>query len=430
MLLSSIVLLTTALAGSPAAPLSAEEKGIVTHAEAHVDEAIRLLERIVNVNSGTMNPSGVREVGEVLRPELAALGFDTRWIEMPAEMNRAGHLFAERRGTRGKRVLLIGHLDTVFEPDSPFQRFARDGDNGKGPGAEDMKGGDVVVLFALKGLESVGALEGTTLTVAFTGDEEDPGEPLSVARRDLIEAAKASDVALDFEALVREAAQEYATIARRSSSTWTLRTSGKIGHSAGIFKKALGSGAVYEMARILEAFHRELSREPHLTFNPGVVLGGTEVSYDAERLRGSVSGKTNVIAPTAVVSGDLRALSESQLRRARERMRAIVARHLPETSAEIEFVDGYPAMSPTPGNRALLDRLNQVNQDLGAPTLAALDPDLRGAADISFVAPYVSGLSGLGLPGSGAHTPEETADLSALAVQIKRAALLIYRLTR
>jgi glutamate carboxypeptidase len=293
-----------------------------------------------------------------------------------------------------------------------------------------MKGGDVVILCALKALASVGALEGTTITVALTGDEESPGAPLEVARRPLVEAAKASDVALDFEALVREDGREYGTIARRSASTWTLRTSGKAGHSAGIFQKGTGSGAVFEMARILADFHRELSREPHLTFNPGLVAGGSDVAYDAAHLRATASGKTNMIAPTAAVSGDLRTISDEQLRRVRERMRAIVARHLPETSAEIEFTDGYPAMSPTPDNEALLDRLNDVNRDLGAPALAALDPDLRGAGDISFVAPFVSGLSGLGMPGAGAHTPDETVDLSALPLQIQRAALLIYRLTR
>jgi glutamate carboxypeptidase len=422
--------LLSALLAAGAHGLSGDETAIAEHARVHSEEAALFLERLVDVNSGTLNRAGVCQVGEMLAPELRALGFATRWIDMPAEMDRAGHLVAERRGMRGKRLLLIGHLDTVFEADSPFQAFARTGSQARGPGVTDMKGGDVVILYALKALASAGALEGTTITVALTGDEEAPGAPLEIARRSLVEAAKASDAALDFEALVREDGREYATIARRSASSWTLRTSGKAGHSAGIFKKGAGSGAIFEMARILDDFQRELSREPHLTFNPGLAVGGSDVAYDASHLRATASGKTNMIAPTAAVSGDLRTISEEQLRRVREKMRAIVGRHLPETSAEIEFADGYPAMSPTPGNRSLLDRLNEANRDLGAPALAALDPDLRGAGDISFVAPFVSGLSGLGMPGSGAHTPEETVDLSALPLQIQRAALLIYRLTR
>ena len=137
-----------------------------------------------------------------------------------------------------------------------------------------------------------------------------------------------------------------------------------------------------------------------------------------------------MIPASAVVVGDLRTISEAQLQSVRERMSAIVARHLPGTSAEITFLRQYPAMSPTAGNQAILDTLNEVSRDLGVPALGALDPDLRGASDVSFVAPDVSSLAGLGLPGSGAHGPEERADLAALPRQIERAALLIYRLTR
>src|SRR5205085_1921247 len=84
------------------------------------NDATALLERLVDINSGTMNLAGVREVGRILGAELDGVGFTTRWIDLP-ETKRAGHLFAERKGNRGKRLLLIGHLDTVFENDSPFQ---------------------------------------------------------------------------------------------------------------------------------------------------------------------------------------------------------------------------------------------------------------------------------------------------------------------
>jgi glutamate carboxypeptidase len=411
------------------AALAADEARISAYAEAHAEDAAHFLARLVDVNSGTMNHPGVRRVGAMLRSELEGIGFESRWVDMAA-VNRAGHLFAERRGSRGKRLLLIGHLDTVFEAESPFQTFERDGDAARGPGVEDMKGGDVVILFALKALASAGALEGTTLTVAFTGDEEDPGDPIATSRRDLIEAARRSDVALEFEGLARSGGRDYATIARRSASEWTLTVTGRIGHSSAIFKEAAGAGAIFEAARILEAFRRELAGEAHLTFSPGLVLGGTEVTRDPAHQRGTAFGKTNVISQATVVHGDIRTLSDAQLQDVRERMRAIVARHLPGTSAEIAFADGYPSMSPTPENQAILDRLNEVNRDLGAPLLEALDPDLRGAGDISFVASVVPGLAGLGMPGTGAHTPSESTDLAALPLQVKRAALLIYRLTR
>jgi glutamate carboxypeptidase len=428
MLVAALSLCGAVAAGPPVPHLVADEGRIAAHVDAHAEDAIAFLARLVDVNSGTMNHAGVRQVGAMLRAELEALGFEARWIDMTS-VNRAGHLFAERRGSR-RRLLLIGHLDTVFEAESPFQRFERDGSGARGPGVEDMKGGDVVILFALKALASVGALGGTTMTVAFTGDEEDPGKPVAVSRRDLFEAGRRSDVALEFEGLARDGGRDYATIARRGASEWSLTVTGRVGHSSAIFKEAAGSGAIFEAARILDAFRRELSGEAHLTFNPGLVLGGTEVTRDPAHQRGTAFGKTNVISPTTVVTGDIRTISDAQLQGVRDLMRAIVARHLPGTSAEITFADGYPAMPPTAANQSILDLLNEVNRDLGVPSLAALDPDLRGAGDISFVAPDVPGLAGLGMPGSGAHTPSEAADLAALPLQIKRAALLIYRLTR
>ena len=154
------------------------------------------------------------------------------------------------------------------------------------------------------------------------------------------------------------------------------------------------------------------------------------MSYDDVQARGTAAGKTNVVARSAIVTGDLRTISDAQLTSVRQRMRAIVERHLPQTTAEVTFEEGYPAMSPTPANRALLDLLNAANRALGYPEQEALDPGLRGAADVSFAAPYVgASLAGLGVHGSGSHTPDEVVDLETMPRQIARAAILIYRLT-
>jgi glutamate carboxypeptidase len=421
---AAVSVIVCAAVPADAAELSTAEEKIAQFIDANAAGSNLLLEKLVDINSGTFNAAGVSQVAQVLRPEFEALGFKLRWIPMD-EVHRAGHLVAERQGGHGKRVLLIGHMDTVFEPSSPFQKFERTGDTATGPGSQDMKGGLVVMLYSLRALAAAGALDGTNLTVFLTGDEERVGEPFSVARRDLIETAKRNDVALEYEA----GARTTATIARRSASLWHLRTTGVSAHSAGVFGDSAGSGAIYELARILSAFHDQL-REPDLTYNVSVALGGTTVTYDPKENSGTASGKPNIVPAAAVASGDIRTLDDEQLKRMREKMRQIVAKHLPGTSAEIAFQDQYPSMPVTPGNQRLLDQLNSVNRDLNLPAMEPLPPGRRGAGDLSFAGPYVDALSGLGSLGHGAHAPGETIDLKSQPMQMKRSAVLIYRLTR
>lgn len=424
---TAALLILGAVGDLPAQQLSRVEQRIVAAVDTHTDEAIGFLERVVNLNSGTFHLEGVREVGGLFAAELDALGFATEWIPMDT-VGRAGHLFAERRGT-GPVILLIGHLDTVFEADSPFQRWERlDATTVKGPGTEDMKGGNVVMLLALRALQEAGALEGASIIVALTGDEEDTGDPLDVARRDLIAAGERATWALGFEGATGQG--RAAVVARRGFTGWTLRTTGTPAHSSQIFRDDLGSGAVFELARILHGFHAQLRGEQYLTFNPGLVVGGTEIDYDGDA-RGTAYGKTNIIAEHALATGDLRALSLEQRERAKAQMRAIVAASYPRASAEIEFRDSYPPMSPTDANYALLARYSEVSRDLGFGVVDPVDPGQRGAADVSFVAPHVdAALDGLGVIGSAGHTVEETMQLPSVAMQAKRAALLIYRLSR
>jgi glutamate carboxypeptidase len=425
LLLSAVA--TLLLAGTAMAQTPEAERTIVSTVVAEHDRHIDLLERLVNQNSGTLNAAGVRAVAEMVRAELEPLGFDVRWLDM-SETGRAGHLVATHDGG-GKNVLLIGHLDTVFETDSPFQTFVREGARATGPGVGDDKGGVVVIIAALRAMQAAGTLEGANITVFLTGDEERPGAPLEVARRELIEAGRVADYALEFENLATENGAEFGTIARRSSSSWTLTTGGQTGHSSGVFNDTLGYGAIYEMARILDAFRRELP-EPNLTYNVGVMAGGTPAEIDADGFRVQASGKTNIVAETAVARGDLRTLTPEQDARVRARMAEIVTQNLPRTTAELVFAqDGYPPMAPTPGNSALLERLNQVNRDLGLPEMAPFDPARRGAADSGFVAADVDTLGGLGVAGGGAHAEGEWADLDSLVRQAQRAAVLIGRLS-
>ena len=425
-----LLLAFLALAAPAEARLSHEEQAIAAAVDRDNDRSIALLQRMVNQNSGTLNLAGVAAVGEMVRAELVPLGFEVRWVDMRAT-GRAGHIVALHRGNgRGKRILLIGHLDTVFEPDSPFQAFTRAGNRATGPGVGDCKGGDVVLIEALRAMQAAGTLQGADIMVVMTGDEERPGAPIAAARRDLIEAGRWADVALEYENVATEDGRDYGTIARRSATSWTLTAHGRSGHSSGVFGTELGYGAIYEMARILDAFRRELP-EPNLTYNVGVIGGGTPATIDADGFRVSASGKTNITAATAIARGDLRALTPEQDARVRARMEAIVAQHLPRTEATLVFSDdGYPPMAPTAGNRALLAQLNGVNRDLGLPEMPEYDPAKRGAADSSFVAAEADTLGGMGASGSGAHAVGESIALDSLARQAKRSAILITRLSR
>jgi glutamate carboxypeptidase len=401
--------------------LSDVEMRIVSHAEAGAARFATDLEEAVNTSSATEDIAGVERMGAVVVRQLAELGFDARWVPLPPESGRAGHVVAELRGTRGRRMLIIGHIDTVY----PGGNFSVDGDRALGSGVNDMKGGNLVAIHALRAMRAAGALDGAQIIAVFTGDEESPGKPLEVVREALLDAARRSDVALAFETAIGATV----TVARRSSMAWTLETGGVSTHSSGIFSESVGYGAVYEAARILNSFREELRDEDGLTFNAALVAGGATASLESTEAR--ATGKSNIVAGRAVVRGDLRAVDQDQIDRVKAKMQEIVARNLAQTSANLKFNDdGYPPMAATPENYALLAQLDKVSRDLGYGGVEAFDPKGRGAGDISFVAPIIPGLDGLGIRGDRAHSPDESADIASVPELIKRTAVLIHRLSQ
>jgi glutamate carboxypeptidase len=422
---------TAARAGAQstaARQLSPTERSIARSVDAHNDDALALLIRLVDINSGTTNHAGVRKVADILRAQFDSLGFTTKWVD-GAAFHRAGHLVAEHPGP-GPKILIIGHLDTVFDPSSPFQQFVRlDDSTARGPGVIDMKGGDVIALYALRALKDAGALDSMHVVVVYDGDEEDAGSPLTAARQALTDAAHGATAALGFEDGAGD--PRTAVISRRGDISWTLTTTGHTAHSSQIFTKEYGAGAIYEAARVLDQFYRQLSTQRYLTFNPGIIVGGTAVSLDSTQSAGTAAGKTNVVADSVLVSGDLRTLSPAQLAGAQRAMQRIVAQTLPKTTAHLEFADGYPPMAPTAGNKRLLAMYDRASRDLGFGDVVAVDPSRAGAADVSFVATIVPmAIDALGLSGHDDHSEKETADLRMLPVQTKRAAVLMYRLTQ
>lgn len=412
------------------AQISDIEQKMASHIDETNQEALELLIKSININSGTMNFEGVREVGDLLIPEFEALGFETRW-EDGAAFNRAGHLVAEHfSGSDKPKILLIGHLDTVFEPDSPFQKYDMLNDTtAKAPGIADMKGGNVIILQALSALKVVGALENMNILVVMTGDEELSGRPLELSKKALIDGAHWADISIGFEN--GDGNPGTANVSRRGSIGWTLSVTGKPAHSSQVFREDIGAGAIYEISRILNTFYTELRSEEYLTFNPGKILGGTTVNHDVSTNSGSTFGKDNVVAESAIATGDIRAVSAEQLARVKSIMQEIVANNLAHTTAEIYFSDGYPPMSPTNGNRELLSIYSKVSEDLGFGEVVAVNPLRAGAADVSFTAEFVEmAIDALGMSGDSDHTVNEVGYLNQFPRQAKRAAILLYRLNQ
>ncbi|MDX1544000.1 MAG: M20/M25/M40 family metallo-hydrolase [Christiangramia sp.] len=412
------------------AQLSRAEKKIVKSVDKHTQESLDLLEKAVNINSGTMNFEGVLEVGKLFKAELDKLGFETKLTSGEA-YGRAGHLIATHEGKPGLRLLLIGHLDTVFELDSPFQSSSMENDSiMKAPGVADMKGGDVVIILAMRALKEAGVLDEMSVEIVMTGDEEKSGDPIELSKKDLVDAAKRADVALGFEN--GDGNPETIVISRRGSSSWKLEVSGNAAHSSQIFSDKVGTGAIYEASRILNEFYSQLSSEENLTFNPGFILGGTSVEVKEDNTGGSAFGKTNVVAQKAIVRGDIRAVSLDQLDRAKSIMSKIVSDNYPQTGAKLSFDDGgYPPLAPAEGNKKLLEYYNEISQDLGFGEVYAVNPRNAGAADISFTTGHVEmAVDGLGLSGADDHTVNETGNLNMVSRQAKRAAILMYRLSK
>jgi glutamate carboxypeptidase len=420
--------------------LSKEEQKVMDYIDANMPRAIALLKESVDINSGTLNIEGVKKVGAIFAREFEKANFKTKWVPMPDSLRRAGHLVAsigfnadqnataKTKTNKGKKLFLIGHLDTVFEPDMPANPFTMINDSiATGQGVTDMKGGDVVMIIALQALQAQGLLKDANIIAYLTGDEEHAGYPREVSRGDFIETAKQTEIALAFEGA--NGLNSVAT-ARRGASGWLLNVKAKTGHSSGVFTPYAGYGAIYEAARIVNEFRVQLSTEKYLTFNPGVFIGGSEMNYDETKATGTAIGKTNIISPGVTVTGDLRFLTEEQKINARKKMQAIVDNSLAGTKATIEFQDGIPSMAPTEGNNKVLEVISGVTQAMGVGPTIAGDPGSRGAGDISYIAAYVDCIDGLGSSGRGAHAPGETINLKELPYLIKRAALTIYRLSR
>ena len=231
------------------------------------------------------------------------------------------------------------------------------------------------MIQALRALDAAGVLKDMNVTIVMTGDEESSGDPQSVAREALVAAAKGAQVALGFED--GDGHPQHAVIGRRGTASWTLRVKGTPAHSSQIFREDIGYGSMFEAARILDTFRQKLAGQEHLTFNPAVIVGGTQVTTTRRSHAARRSGRTMSFprrrSSPATCARCRRSNSPRRSRRCRpsSRSRCRTRRRRSPSTRDI------PPMAPTDGNRRLLALYDQASRDIGAGEVTAVNPDRR-----------------------------------------------------
>lgn len=399
--------------------LNTQEQALVQWLEPRESEMVELLERLTNINSGSLNKAGVDEITEIFRNELTSLGFSTRTlpgdrIEMPScpgsdySIDVADHLLASKSGS-GKSLLLMGHIDTVFPTTSPFQAFRQEGDTLYGPGVADMKGGLVVMLYALKALYESGDLDGMSLSILLNSDEE-VGSLSS--RKFLEEQAALHDYGLVYES----SGANNMVRTRKGLGQARFVVHGKASHAGGAHQQ--GRSAIKELAYKIVEIENMTNYETGLTVNVGVVSGGEA---------------RNTIAPCAEGFVDLRYPAPEQGDEAVEQFENIFSQvySYPVDSGEIttdSWVNLHrPPKIPTVESDQLLEKTRAIGRLLGQELGVT---DSGGGTDGSLTqAAGLPTLDSLGISGSGAHSNREEARLSSLVERAQLNAVLIRRLS-
>ena len=306
----------------------------------HRGELLTLLERLVNIDSGSYEKRGVDRCGEIHAAELRDLGFTTETI---AETERGNHIRAERAGRGHHRLFLSGHLDTVCPAGTVAKRPFRAADGvAHGPGVGDMKGGTVQMLYALKVLHALG-LETPPITVFLTGDEEVG----SVRGRPHIEdIARRSDSCLVFEASVSPGS---IGVRRWGTGAYYVTIHGHAAHV--LDPKAPGANATRELA--LKILALEGLSDP---------VRGVKVSVNL--VRGGTSRQ--VTAPEARADVDVRVRDHDHVATVDARVREVAGRaSLPGISIEVTGGMSRPPMQPTARTEALLALATEAGREIG-----------------------------------------------------------------
>ena len=377
---------------------------IIRALDSREGEMLDLLERLVNIDSGSYLKAGVDRVADIIAPKLRELGFE---VERLAQPDFGDHLLARKGGSSAKRLLCIGHMDTVF-PDGEAKRrpFRIEGDKAYGPGIIDMKGGIVVLLYSLQALMEADPdlYRSLDLVLLFNSDEE-VLSPTSTPY--IVREAKASDTVCVLEP-ARPKGQ--VVIKRKGVGKYCLTVHGKAAH-AGV-QPELGISAIEELARTILDLHALTDFEDGLTVNVGVIKGGS---------------RSNVIAEHAYAEIDVRAVDQTQIDRVQEEFGRICRPHREGIRMELTGGIDFPPMLKTQRSLELLRLVQEAGRELsvdidGIPT--------GGGSDGNHASQYAPTIDGLGPQGTGAHSPDEILIVPTLLERSKILALFIEKWQR
>ncbi|MFO7634691.1 MAG: M20 family metallopeptidase [Caldilinea sp.] len=374
---------------------------ILAYLRDHLDDYLADLRALTAVDSGTLHKSGVDGVQSWLQERLAQMGFA---VERQAQALLGDNLLARRRGDGGKRILLLGHADTVFPVGTAAARPMRiDGNAILGPGVCDMKGGLLTGLYALRALDAAGFRRYGVMHFLVVSDEEihDRGSLPTIRQ-----TARESDVAFTLEA----ARANGDIVTARKTAVWcTVRVQGKAAH-AGV-EPEKGRSAIIALMRHLLEIDKLNGFRPGVTVNVGRIEGGTQPNVVAEEARAEI---------------DLRAWRNADIPDLLDAIRAQLAQPMVDrTTAMLDVkLDGaMPAMERTPAVAALEAATQRIAAELGFTVKGA---STGGASDASFVAAEgVPVLDGLGPIGGLDHSPDEYIELDSIVPRTALLALLV-----
>jgi glutamate carboxypeptidase len=373
------------------------------------EEFIVALEAMVNVDCGSYTPAGVNVIADLCEERFHANGWEVeRRGHQPGDGDESqlGDLLIGRlRGAGGPNVLLVGHMDTVFDEGTVGERpFRIEGDIARGPGVSDMKGGLLTGFFAVEALQETGSDGYGTITYVCNPDEE-IGSPFSgpVIR----ELAPQQDAAL-----VLEGARANGDIvsARKGITDYRIVFSGRAAH-AGV-EPEKGRNAVLDAAHAIVALQGLNGRWPGVTVNVGAVHGGT---------------RTNVVAERCELQVDLRSPELASLEAAEAEIERICAEHVvPDVTTEVIGHGWHRPMEKKGGAQRLVEIAVSVADELGfelrdAATGGASDANTTSAAGTPTI-------DGLGPIGGDDHAPAEWLDLTSVVPRIALLAGIVSRL--